>query len=121
MVRADGSILVLNLRTLLQGRTTSLRRVRDGVLHLQDDTSRYTLLWRSSPSSQVDPVVQQDEDSTTLRVQLQSTSLPLHLRIWVEDVDHFHKGADQEESYFGKSLADSFFLPLQTFVVVDVP
>jgi len=49
---------------------------------------------------------------------LQIVSLPLQLRVIVEDVDTFHKGADQEENYFGKLMADSFFRPLETFDVV---
>ena len=42
------------------------------------------------------------------------SSLPvLRIRLIVEDVDTFHEGAKDRENFFGKYMADDFFIPLQ--------
>ena len=42
-----------------------------------------------------------------------SSSPVLRIRLIVEDVDTFHEGAEDRENFFGKYMADDFFIPLQ--------
>jgi len=49
------------------------------------------------------------------------SSLPLSLRVVVvEDIDTHHEGADEEENFFWKLMADTFSDPLESFVVTSM-
>jgi Glycosyltransferase family 10 (fucosyltransferase) C-term len=100
------SSLRLQLQTLLTAPIT-IRNVRDGVWHLQSDVSRYTLLMTSSEKH---VQVQQGRESSIIEILV---AAPMRLRIVVEDLDTFHKGADQVENYFGTLAAEDFFYPIQ--------
>jgi hypothetical protein len=45
------------------------------------------------------------------------TSMPLRIRILVEDIDTLHKGADEEENYFANLMIEDFFNPVEAFVL----
>jgi Glycosyltransferase family 10 (fucosyltransferase) C-term len=107
------SPLRLQLQTLVQAPIT-FRKVRDGVWHLQSDVTRYTVLVASSVRTD-ENLVKQGSAKSLLEIEV---SAPMRLRILVEDVDSFHQGADQVESYFGKLAADDFFTPIQVSVLV---
>jgi Glycosyltransferase family 10 (fucosyltransferase) C-term len=98
--------LSLQLKTLLTA-PIIIRNVRDGVWHLQNDITRYTLLMTSLERN---VRVQQGSDKSIIEIVV---SAPMRLRIVVEDVDTFHKGADQVENYFGTLAAEDFFHPIQ--------
>jgi Glycosyltransferase family 10 (fucosyltransferase) C-term len=107
------SPLRLQLKTLLKA-PIAVRKIRDGVWHWQSNISRYTVL--VAPSKDTDAVVVKQGSETSL-VDI-VVSAPMRLRILVEDVDTFHRGADQVESYFGKLAADDFFTPVEVSVLV---
>ena len=116
----DGSTAVgagsisLHIQTAL--RKPSLKRVRDGVWHLQDAQSRFTLL--ASPPLSISPVTTTTtEGKSSMIVQVQA--FPVRMRVIVEDIDTFHQGAKKEENYFGQSMAESFFLPVESFLVLN--
>jgi hypothetical protein len=44
-----------------------------------------------------------------------SKSLPLRIRIVVDDVDSFHEGAEKDETYFAKQMEEDFDHPLEFF------
>jgi len=83
------------------------RRISPGHYEWQNQTSRITLL--------VQPA-----ESTPIRRQGKTMIQFMHpqaVRIMVEDVDHFHVGAADEMSYFGKTLKDEWYTPIEVFSV----
>jgi hypothetical protein len=119
----EGIQLQLRLETPLQG-PVQLRHVRDGQIRLQNHDSRFTLLtWPALVVNITQHVAGNARNSaSSLVVNLHhiathpaSSSFPLRLRIIMEDVDLFHKGADKMENYFGSLMIDDFFQPVEAF------
>ena len=81
---------------------------------IQNNESRITVLTRPKIQSLL---VYPRTDSTPARIALTipSNSLPLRVRILVDDVDTFHAGAEQEETYFAKKMEADFHQPLEFF------
>ena len=83
---------------------------------LQNDKSRITILL-SEPiklSGKQDglidvPIVV----ASSSPKHLSSKSSVLRIRLIVEDVDTFHKGANEYENFFGTYMTDDFFIPLE--------
>ena len=44
-----------------------------------------------------------------------SKTLPLRIRIVVDDIDNFHEGAEKDETYFAKQMEKDFYQPLEFF------
>jgi Glycosyltransferase family 10 (fucosyltransferase) C-term len=118
--------LQLRLETPLQEPVQALRR--EGQIRLQNHESRFTLLtWPALVVNITQHVAASSSalngnTHSALVVNLHhvatnpaSSSFPLRLRIIVEDVDLFHKGADKLENYFGSLMIDDFFHPVETF------
>lgn len=103
--------LVLRLQTPIQ--STKVVSIREGVWRMQDAMTRYTLL--SIPSLQH---VDASEKRGAIDIVVDMSSLPVRMRIIVEDIDTFHEGADQAENFFGNFMTDDFFNPLELFVAI---
>jgi len=99
---------VYRIETTMHG---SFRQAESNVFVLQNDASRFTLLtsWEAEVES---------SESGSLDITLDPSFAVLRLRVLVEDVDTFHKGADKVTSYFGEFMAKDFLTPMETFLVV---
>lgn len=97
----------LHLATKL-GESSSFTALRKGQGRLQDDLSRLTVL--TLPTS-----VAISAQRNTLQLAVDKDSLPLRVRLISEDVDTFHKGAADEENYFGSLMIKDFYYPVEAF------
>ena len=93
-----------------------LRNIRPGVWHVQNEKSRFTILFATSFSSSDDIAVTEHTEIAYNIVMIP----PIRVRVIVEDVDTFHKGANDTENFFGKLLTDDFFNPIQISVGIPV-
>eukprot|EP00977_Amphora_coffeiformis_P011734 scaffold2849_cov174-Amphora_coffeaeformis.AAC.25 len=83
------------------------RQVTPGHYEWQNQTSRITLLVKPA-------------ENTPIRRRGKTTVQFMHpqaVRIMVEDVDRFHVGAADEPSYFGKTMKDEWYTPIEVFAV----
>ena len=78
---------------------------------IQNNASRITVLtsWDAEVAN---------PETGTMEVLLEPSLGMLRLRVMVEDVDTFHKGAEKETNYFGDFMSRDFFAPIQTFLIV---
>lgn len=107
---SSDDLLLLQIRTPLTKAT--IKAVREGVWHVQNEVTRYTVL---TAPSKTNVTASTGADGV---VEVWITAVPLRVRVIVEDVDTFHQGADTEENFFGKLMADDFFNPLEVFVQI---
>jgi hypothetical protein len=91
--------------------------IREGQIRFQNHHSRFTLLTWPTRAANITHVAATDGSALVLDLHQISahSTFPLRLRIIVEDVDLFHKGADKLENYFGKLMIDDFFQPVEAF------
>ena len=94
---------------------------KDKLLHLwfQDKLSRITVLANRECSG-----LEVDVESKLLSIPLTDDVLgdrrsPFRLRVIVEDIDTFHKGADEVSNYFGSRMSEDFFTPIVWKVIDD--
>ena len=80
--------------------------------------TRYTIAIVTSPNRHNNntATVQYDRERTYLMIDVETL---IRIRIFVEDIDTFHTGAEQLESYFGKLMTDDFFHPIQMYRLHD--
>jgi len=45
-------------------------------------------------------------ESGFICIEMHPSSLPLRIRIIIEDYDYFHKGSDQYETYYGQIMGE---------------
>ena len=91
--------------------------IREGQVRLQDDKSRYTLLW-NPPESAVVTGLQRDDDSSLVGLKMEISQSSLRVRVIVEDLDPLHELAHQDESYFGSLMIRDFWNPLEVFYAI---
>ena len=106
----EGSSYELTLETSIA--SSDLQSIDDEAgreWRLQDGDSRITVLF--SPS--VEPRVVRPG---TLQVGISSS---LRIRVIVEDLDMFHKGAKKHPSYFGSVMKSDFFTPVEAYKVLQ--
>ncbi|KAG7353054.1 glycosyltransferase family 10 fucosyltransferase [Nitzschia inconspicua] len=77
----------------------------ENVSWIQDSQSRLTVLVNSGVQATI-------AGRGTLHIPISST---VHVRIIVENVDHFHKGARKVPSYFGDLMARDFLSPVESY------
>jgi hypothetical protein len=116
----DGKIQ-LQIRTPLRPQWASQSIVTNGHVRLQDDMSRYTILVSPPYAASVLAMtkiipVKHDPAEEMVTGTLELHTFPVRIRIIVEDVDTFHKGADSEENFFGSLMKHDFYTPLEKFV-----
>jgi hypothetical protein len=110
--------LIWRFETLVQ--SVSLKNIQQGHVRLQDERTRMTLL--TMPAAGVEPTISRTDPTNTASVNaiidlaIQSQHLPLRLRIIMEDIDTFHKGAEKLENHFGQVMVEDFFNPIEAFV-----
>lgn len=107
-----GHVYMLKLETPIA--TSNLQRILDDnnagrEWWLQDTRSRMTIL-----TSQPVEMTLVGKEGT---IQL-SVSSHLRIRVIVEDVDTFHKGAKKHANYFGDLMKQDFFSPLEAYKVI---
>lgn len=108
----NSSSIVLQLQTPLTKATAAvgqLRKVREGVWHMQDEHTRFTILTLPRQN-----IVKPSAAFGAVTVVI--PSVLLRLRVIVEDIDSFNLDADREENFFGKLMAEDFFIPPEVFV-----
>jgi hypothetical protein len=84
----------------------------DNVRWLQDSESRLTVLISGGQQQQAPTVIQ----NGTVQIFVSTT---MRVRIIVENVDHFHKGARTVSSYFGDLMVRDFLSPIQAYIEYD--
>ena len=109
-MRSEQSPLQLCLKTPALNAPVVLRQVREeGVWHVQDTVTRYTIAITAPNSHNV--TVQYDSDNEY--IYMDDVIWMTSIRIFVEDIDTFHMGAELVESYFGTIMTDDFYHPIQ--------
>lgn len=78
---------------------------------LQDEVSRLTILFSQ-------PVKLHSVGPGTIQLAVSSD---LRVRLIVEDLDLFHKGAKKHPSYFGRMMTRDFFTPIEAYRFDGVP
>jgi hypothetical protein len=98
---------VYRMETAIRGQF----REYEKTFMIQNDASRITVLtsWDAEVAN---------PETGTIEVLLEPSLGILRLRVMVEDLDTFHKGAVKETNYFGDFMSRDFFDPIQTFLVV---
>ena len=98
--------LMLTLETTLSADANTIKLMPRGLLArsqkhywIQDQQSRITIF-----TSEMTELSHDKAGTVAIAI-----TRPLRIRILVEDVDTFHDGADQIESYFSTVMADTFF------------
>ncbi len=110
----DPSPLRLRIKAPLLRHPVVVRQVReDDAWHFQDNVTRYTLAVASKGN---ETAVKYDSEGNFIYMDIAAS---IQIRILVEDVDTFHVGADQVETYFGRLMTDDFLHPIQMHT--DIP
>ena len=106
------TVLLLEAPFPLSNEDIDLKLVMTGHVRLQNNRTRYSVLtW-----PRLSVKLRKNEDGGVIEIPVEASSLPLRIRILVEDIDTFHKGAEQEENFFGKLMIEDFYNPIETFV-----
>jgi len=74
---------------------------------IQDDSSRISLVIYSSSIGQRTTHI--DAKSGRFVIKIEPGSLPIQIRIIVENKDIFHEGADRQQTYYGKIMAEDLW------------
>jgi len=108
------------MKTQLKGDfEMTLETVGDGHYRLQDDQSRYTFLLlprKGAPAVTHHGAKDGDKTAVVVMIIRPEDGLPIRMRIIVEDLDKFHKDADQMENYFAQQMMEDFYSPVEGFV-----
>jgi len=83
---------------------------------IQNNESRVTVITKPKVRSML---AHAETDSTPARIEIMIpyASLPLRVRIIVDDVDTFHSGAEQDLTFFAEQMEADFTQPLEFFKV----
>jgi hypothetical protein len=100
---------ILRLQLPFESKIT-FSSIGDGHGRIQDLQTRFTFLARPKRLGM------KFADDGRIEVVVQSTQMPLRIRIIVEDVDTLHEGADQEKSYYGQRMIKEFYEPIEGFI-----
>lgn len=111
--------LIWRLETLVQSQ--SIKMIQEGHVRLQDQQTRMTLLMLPTTGveltmSRANPTPDNSIGNGIIDLAIQSQHLPLRLRIIIEDIDTFHRGAEKLENHFGQVMVEDFFNPIEAFV-----
>ena len=99
---------IYRMETAVRG---DFHELESNVFIVQNGESRITIL----TSWDADVV---NTDAGTVDILLEPSFAVLRLRVLVEDLDTFHKGADKLTNYFGSLMTKDFFAPMEAFLVV---
>eukprot|EP00980_Cylindrotheca_fusiformis_P012335 scaffold3020_cov118-Cylindrotheca_fusiformis.AAC.5 len=108
VIDGQGNDTDLELRIETAISSDSLIHINTQEHWLQDASSRLTIL-----TSKEVPVSVGKKGMFQLPVQP-----PIRVRVIVEDVDNFHKGAWKNHTYFGEVMIQDFFFPLEAYKIV---
>eukprot|EP00980_Cylindrotheca_fusiformis_P008417 scaffold1778_cov101-Cylindrotheca_fusiformis.AAC.4 len=108
VINGMGNRTDLELRIETEISSDSLVHINTQEHWLQDASTRLTIL-----ASKEVRVSVRKKGMVQLPVQP-----PIRIRVIVEDVDHFHKGAWKYHSYFGEVMVQDFFFPLEAYKIV---
>lgn len=100
---------VYRMATSMQGQFRADEFSRH-VFTLQNDVSRITVV------TSWDAAVENREPNA-IDITLENSFDMLRVRVIMEDVDTFHKGADKVATYFGDVMANDFFTSMEAFIV----
>jgi hypothetical protein len=103
---------MLTLETLLAGDMMNLIHRSENQYWIQNQQSRVTIL-----TSEHVEMVNPSNGKGTVAIVI---TKPIRIRILVEDIDTFHEGGDQVESYFATVMRDDFLHPLEKSLVQQV-
>ena len=80
------------------------------VFTLQNDVTRMTILtsWEAAVES---------PHHNAIDITLEPSFDISRVRVIIEDVDKFHKGADKVKSYFAQVMEKDFLTPMEAFIV----
>jgi hypothetical protein len=106
--------LIWSFETLVQSQ--SLETIQEGHVRLQDEQIRMTLLMLPTAAGVEPTITRAANGNGSIDLAIQSQHLPLRLRIIMEDIDTFHKGAEKLENHFGQVMVEDFFNPIEAFV-----
>ncbi|KAL7453197.1 hypothetical protein ACHAWC_004863 [Mediolabrus comicus] len=84
---------------------------------IQDDKSRITLVIVAAVDRAARLI--RRVQSGSLDIQVRKDSLPLRIRVIIEDLDLLHDGAKKMTMYYGQVMADDLRKPLELFTLVD--
>lgn len=88
---------------------TDFFEFNENIRWMQDGQSRMTVLISEGATA----TIANQEARSVLQITVSSS---LRIRIIVEDVDHFHKGARKVPTYFGDLMARDFFAPVEAYI-----
>lgn len=83
---------------------------------IQNNESRVTVITKPKVHS-ILAHAETDSSPARIEIMIPSNSLPLRVRIIVDDVDTFHSGAEQDVTFFAEQMEADFQQPLEFFKV----
>ena len=82
-----------------------LHRLNSHTVWIQNEVSRISLVMVDGNGDGATHLVSSAE-SGFICIEMHPSSLPLRIRIIIEDYDYFHKGSDQYETYYGQIMGE---------------
>mmetsp|Transcript_4890 Transcript_4890/g.8021 ORF Transcript_4890/g.8021 Transcript_4890/m.8021 type:complete len:131 (+) Transcript_4890:1446-1838(+) len=82
-----------------------LHRLNSHTIWIQNEVSRISLVMVDGNGDGATHLVSSAE-SGFICIEMHPSSLPLRIRIIIEDYDYFHKGSDQYETYYGQIMGE---------------
>jgi hypothetical protein len=98
----------------------SFRTYDARTVWVQNEQSRISLMFGSEGLGMFDvsSATTFAADAASVEITIHPDHVPLRIRIILEDQDTFHKGAEQELTYYGKIMSDDLLTMPELFVLV---
>lgn len=108
--------IILQMKTSIKGdaTTSSLIKLSANHYRFQDSTNRFTILTNRD-------VKVFTSGMGILAMRISHLTVPLRLRVIVENIDNDYDDMVNRTNYFGRALTEDFFNPLEKFVVWGSP
>ena len=93
-----------------------LHQINSHTVWIQNEVSRISLVMVDCNGHGATHLVSSAE-SGFIYIEMHPLSIPLRIRIIIEDYDHFHNGSDQYETYYGQLMGKDVLIHPQLFAL----
>jgi hypothetical protein len=94
-----------------------IRHFNEHFAWLQDEISRISFVVVDGSGQGATHLI--SSQSGRVDIKVKRSLLPLRIRIIIEDLDLFHKGADQVPTYYGQTMFDDVFHHPELFITAE--